>query len=246
MTLPLGLDVTVAGFVAAMARAGGLAFTAPLLGDRSTPARVRLVFTVVVAAVLTSRAEAAATDSALAFAAVPIELAAGLLTGATARLVLDRVATAGQLIGIHAGLGFAQSYDPSAGESASALRGLVAAIAGVAFLAADGLEALVRAVATPVAPLALAHGLQGAMAAAVSVSAAAIGVAAPILLAATIVNVGLALVNRAAPAVNVFSVSLPIVLLTAGIALLATASITAGAIDRAAADAVDVILGGLV
>lgn len=244
MTPPFELDATVATFVAAMARAGGLAFTAPLLGDRTTPVRVRLVFTMAVAAVLAGRAHGATPEPALALAAVPLELAAGLLTGTTVRLILERVATGAQLIGIHAGLGFAQSYDPAAGESASALRGLVAAVGGLAFLAAGGLEAMVRAIATPVGPLALAHGLEGALAAAIAVSAGALGVAAPILLTATIVNVGLALINRAAPAVNVFSVSLPIVLLAAGVALLATASHTAAAIDRTASDAVGLLLGG--
>ena len=243
MSPPFALDATAAAFVAALARAGGLAFTAPLLGDRGTSNKVRLVFTIAVAAVLTARTGAPAVDPALAVAAVPIELAAGLLTGVTARLILDRVATGAQLIGVHAGLGFAQSYDPSAGESASAVRGLVATIAGLAFLAADGLEAMVRALAVPVSSTALADGLDGATRAALAVPAAALGVAAPMLLAATVVNLGLALVNRAVPAVNVFSIILPVVLLVAGIALLATASVTAGAIDRAAADAVATLLG---
>lgn len=242
----LALDATAATFVAALARAGGLAFTAPLLGDPGTPKRVRLVFTVAVAGALTARAGAPAVEPALLFATVPLELVAGVLTGATARFVLDRVATAGQLVGVHAGLGFAQAYDPHSGESASVIRGMIATLAGLAFLAADGLEALVRAVATPVGPAALATGLDGAMNAALAVAAAAIGVAAPVLLAATVVNVGLALINRAAPAVNVFSISLPVVLIVAGFALLATASVTAAAIDHAARDAVAVVLGGTV
>jgi flagellar biosynthetic protein FliR len=239
----LALDATAATFVAALARAGGLAFTAPLIGDRSTPVKVRLAFTVAVAAVLTARVGAPAAPPALLAAAAPLELAAGALTGVTARIILERVATAGQLIGVHAGLGFAQFYDADAGESASVIRTLIAAIAGLAFLAADGLEAMVRSVATPLAPAALAEGLAGATGAALELAAAAIGVAAPVLLAATVVNVGLALINRAAPAVNAFSISLPVVLVAAGVALLATASVTAGTIDRAAERAVAALLG---
>ena len=125
----------------------------------------------------------------------------------------------------------------------SAVRGLVSTIAGLAFLAAGGLEAMVRALAVPGSSTALADGLEGATQAALAVTGAAIGVAAPVLLAATVVNLGLALINRAVPAVNVFSISLPVILLVAGIALLATASVTAGAIDRAAADAVAALLG---
>lgn len=244
MTGPLALDATAAAFIAALARASGLAFTAPLLGDRGTSSRVRLVFAVAVAAVLTERAGSTTLDPVLVLAAVPIELAAGVLTGLTASLILDRVSAGAQLIGVHAGLGFAQTYDPRAGESASAVRGLVSAIAGLAFLAADGLEALVRALAVPVTPTTLADGLTGATSAALAVMGAAIGIAAPVLLAATVVNLGLALVNRAVPAVNVFSVSLPVILLVAGVALLSTASVTAGAIDRAASDAVMVLAGG--
>lgn len=245
MTPPLALDATAAAFVAALARAGGLAFTAPLLGDKGTSRQIRLVFTVAVAAVLASRSGAATLDPALALATIPLELAAGLLTGATARLILDRVAMGAQLIGVQGGLGFAQSYDHAAGESASVVRALLTTVAGLAFIAADGLEALVRGLAAPVSPAFLADGLAGATSAALAVVAAGIGLAAPVLLAATIVNVGLALINRAAPAVNVFSISLPVVLLVAGVALLATASATAGAIDRAATDAVAVLLGGV-
>ena len=244
MIPPLALDATAAGFVVALARASGLAFTAPLLGDRGTSSRVRLVFAVAVAAVLTGRTTGATLDPLQFMAALPLELAAGALTGITANLILDRVSAGAQLIGVHAGLGFAQAYDPRAGESASAVRGLIAAIAGLAFLAADGLEALVRALAVPVTPTTLADGLSGAMAAALAVAGAAVGIAAPVLLAATVVNLGLALVNRAVPAVNVFSISLPVVLLIAGVALLSTASVTAGAIDRAAADAVVALAGG--
>jgi flagellar biosynthetic protein FliR len=239
----LALDASAATFVAALARAGGLAFTAPLLGDRGTSNKVRLVFTVAIAAVLTARAGQPVVEPALVVATAPLELAAGILTGIIARLILERVATAGQLIGVHAGLGFAQAYDPQAGESASVIRTLIATIAGLAFLAADGLEAMVRSVAIPLGPTTLVDGLAGACEAAMGVTAAAIGVAAPVLLAATIVNLGLALLNRAAPAVNVFSISLPVVLIVAAIALLATASTTAGAIDEAARDAVAAVLG---
>lgn len=241
---PLTFDASVAGFVGGLARASALAFTAPLLGDRGTSSRVRLVFAVAVAAVLAGRHQPGEPADAMALAAVPLEAGAGALAGVTARLVLDRAATGGQLIGVHAGLGFAQAYDPSAGESATSVRALVATIAGLAFLAADGLEALVRAAAVPVTSLTLEHGLTGAATAALAVMAAAIGVAAPVLLAATVVNLGLAFVNRAAPAVNVFSVSLPVVLLVAGAALLATAPLTAGAIDRVADAAVAGLVGG--
>ena len=61
-----------------------------------------------------------------------------------------------------------------------------------------------------------------------------LSLAAPIILAALIGNVGLAVMNRAAPAVNVFSIALSAVLLV-GIALLIASAggFVAGAVDVA-------------
>lgn len=231
----------VAPFVPALARAGGFAVTAPLLGDPTTPARVRLVFTVAVAAAVTHRGAALAPADALV--AAPLELVGGALPGLLARWILERVATGGQLIGLHLGLGFAQSYDPSASESATAARRLVATIAGLAFLAAGGLEAGVRAVATPVTRGQLTVDAVSAIALATQVTSRAIAFAAPVIVAAVLINAGLAVVNRAAPAFNVFSIALVAVVIGGGLVLMAAAPGTAAAIADTAEDAV-AALGG--
>jgi flagellar biosynthesis protein FliR len=51
-----------------------------------------------------------------------------------------------------------------------------------------------------------------------------LALASPIVLAALVGNVALALMNRAAPAANVFSIAFAAVLVIGGIVLLATAS----------------------
>lgn len=231
----------VAPFVPALARAGGFAATAPLLGDASTPVRVRLVFTVAVAAAVTHRGAALTPTDAMI--AAPLELVAGALPGLMARWILERVATGGQLIGLHLGLGFAQSYDPTASESATAARRLVATIAGLAFLAAGGLEAGVRAVATPVAHDRLAIDGAAAIALATQITSRAIAFAAPVIVAAVLINAGLAVVNRAAPAFNVFSIALIAVVIGGGLVLVAAAPGAAAAITDTAKAAV-AVLGG--
>jgi flagellar biosynthesis protein FliR len=95
-------------------------------------------------------------------------------------------------------------------------------IAGLAFLGANGLEALVRSVATPTSAIAVGTGCLELL----RVGAAAFGhglaLAAPVVLAALVANVGLAVMNRAAPALNVFSVALSAVLALATTVLLST------------------------
>ena len=233
----------VTALLPALARAGGFAFTAPLLGDPSTPVRARLVFTVGVAAAVSGASPAPLEPSAV-LAVMPLELAAGALPGLAARWVLETVATGGQLIGLHLGLGFAQAYDPSASESATVARRLVATIGGLAFLAAGGLEAGVRAIATPINAGQLTADAVSAMAIATSITTRAVGFAAPVIVASILVNVGLALINRAAPAFNAFSIALVAVLIGGGLVLIAAAPATAAAIARTADDAVAIIGGG--
>jgi flagellar biosynthetic protein FliR len=230
----------IGAFIAVLARVGGLAATAPVIGDAGVPLRARLAFVLsVTLAIGPSRAP-------VEFSALPlvgaVELAVGLITGFTARAVMSRVAIAGQLIGLSLGLGFASQYDSRAGESAGVMRSMITAIAGLGFLAAGGLEAVVRSAAASPADFAQLASLGPAF---VRHATAAFGhglaLAAPILLAAFVGNLALAVMNRAAPAVNVFSIALGAVLILGGVILLATAAqLVGGAADTARA-AIDVL-----
>jgi flagellar biosynthesis protein FliR len=211
----------VGAVIATIARAGALSATAPVIGDAGVPLRARLVFVIAIGgAVGASRPGISYADLPLSLV---LELAAGLLTGLAARFILSRAAIAGQLAGLSLGLGFASQYDVHAGESAGTLRTLVASIAALAFLGAGGLEALVRSIAAPahashlsnLGPILLREGADA--------MSRGLSLAAPLLLAALVGNISLALMNRAAPAANVFSIAFPAVLLLGGAVLLATA-----------------------
>lgn len=232
-------DGEIGAYLAVLARVGGLAATAPVLGDTGVPVRARLVFVLAVsAAVGANRAPVGLSEVPLVAA---IELATGLATGLVARAVLSRIAIAGQLMGLSLGLGFASQYDAHAGESAGVMRTLCTSLAALAFLAAGGLEAIVRSAATAPADLAQLAALGPVFVRqATAAFGHGLGLAAPIVLAAFVGNLALAVMNRAAPAVNVFSIALGAVLILGGVVLLATAAhLVGGAIDtsRAAIDA---------
>jgi len=225
----------IGAFIAVLARVGGLAITAPVIGDTGVALRARLVFVLAVSAAI------GANRAPVAFSALPlvatVELAVGLATGFTARAVMSRVAIAGQFMGLSLGLGFASQYDPHAGESAGVLRTLCTTLAALAFLAAGGLEAIVRSAASSPADLAQLSALGPAFIHhATAAFAHGLALAAPIVLAALVGNLALAVMNRAAPAVNVFSIALSAVLILGGAVLLATAAhLVAGAIDSSRA-----------
>ena len=230
----------IGALLATLARVGGLAATAPVIGDPGVPMRARLIFVLSVTAVI------GANRAPVAFSALPMiataELAIGLITGMTARVVMSRIAIAGQLMGLSLGLGFAAQYDVHAGESAGVLRTLVASLGALAFLAAGGLEAVVRSAGGAPAELSQLAALGPAF---IHHATAAFGhglaLAGPILLASFVGNLALAVMNRAAPAVNVFSIALSAVLIVGGLVLLGTAAhLVAGATDTARA-AIDVL-----
>ncbi|HEX4452431.1 MAG TPA: flagellar biosynthetic protein FliR [Kofleriaceae bacterium] len=237
--IPTITEPTIGAFIVVLLRVGAVAMTAPVIGDGGVPARAKLVLAVSVALAIS------ANHPGVMYVDLPrtaiLELASGVITGLTASFVLARVAVAGQVIGLVLGLGFAQEFDPNAGESAGVIRMITTSLAGLAFLAANGLEALVRGVATPATVFALGNGCLDLLRVGTAAFGQGLSLAAPIMLAALVTNVGLAVMNRAAPAMNVFSVALSAVLALGTTILLASSGSFVSGIAEAARQATQVL-----
>jgi len=232
----------ITAFVAAFARAMGVVFAAPVTGDPTTPARVRVVLALAIAAAVAPMWPALELGDAPLV--IVLELATGLATGAVARVALAGVDAAGQIIGVALGLGFAAEYDPRAGESASVVRRILGTLAALAFVGAGGVESIVASVAAgPARALDAAAWGSAAITRACDVLARGIALAGPVVIAAAVVNAGLALANRAAPALNVFSVSFAVVMIACGLVLLATAPATVAGLWSAGRDAAEALRG---
>lgn len=222
-----GTSVGLGAAALAMARLTGLCAAGPLLSDPELSRGLRVGFIAVIGAALAPLRldEAAAllpTPSAFA-TALAAELAFGLCIGAAARLTLSAAGVAGQLAGISLGLGLAEQYDPQRGEPAIAGQRLARTATDLAFVGAGGLDALVRAAATPLANADLAGAAAYALRMATDAAGLGLGLAAPLLLAALLTNLALALAHRAAVAINLFTVGLAATLLTVGATALVTA-----------------------
>lgn len=233
-------EAQLGAFIVTLVRAGALAATAPVIGDQGVPQRARLVFVVAIAlAVGLNRAPLALADVP---ATALVELAVGLVSGLTARFIMSRVANAAQLMGLSLGLGFANEYDSHMGESAQTLRVLATTIASLAFVSVGGLDQIARAAASRPASITDLALLGPDL---VHHGTAAFGygfaLAGPVILAAFVGNLGLAVMNRAAPAINVFSISLPVVLLIGGAVMWVGSSGFINGIVATARDAMDVL-----
>ena len=180
------------------------------------------------------------------FYVLPGEILLGLVAGFTARVVIAGVETGGELIGLQMGLGFASTFDPTLGDTALPMRRLVFVLAAMAFVAAGGIEAPVRLAALPtVEVLTLVDAFHELLARGAEMIMVGVRIATPILVAVTVANVAMGIANRAAPALNVFSVMLTLTGILGALVLLATAPRLANELTIAGQRAVAAALGEL-
>ena len=228
-------EPTIGAFLATLVRATAVTATAPVTGDTGVPMRAKVIFVLVITGAVASNRAGIPLESLPLLCA--IELCIGLVTGMTARFIMARAAVAGQLMGLSLGFGFASNYDVHAGESAITVRTLLTTVSALAFLAVGGLEAIVRGVAAPAHILDLASFGPELLREGAAAMGHGLALAAPVVLAALVGNIGLAVMNRAAPAINVFSIALSVVLILGGVVLLGASSGVIGSVISHAREA---------
>ncbi len=209
--------VPLAPLVMLVALRVGVAFAAmpsPLGSGAPVQSRAVLGFLVGVAIVLphTELAENIRLDPYwLAYASLG-ELLVGSVIGLTVRVTVAAVEAAGAFVGFSAGLAFAQSVDPTFGESNSPPAHLLASFAVLLFFVLQGHHAVLAALghsldfAPPGHALAVVNH-EGVLDLGASMVAQGLRIAAPVVGTMFLVQLGLALVSRAAPKVHLFSLS---------------------------------------
>lgn len=148
---------------------------------------------------------------------VVIGAALGFLTA----LVFAAVQAAGDLIDIFGYFSAATAFDPMSGSSNSVFGRFYQALAAALLFATDGHQLIVRGFAESYKALPLdaslsmttmGHLLTGGIG---QMFLGALQIAGPLIAVLFLADIGLGLLNRAAPALNVFSVGFPIKIFTA-------------------------------
>lgn len=219
MTLSLyGIELWPALLV--FARVGGMIMLLPGVGEPAVPARIRLSFalmlTLVLAPGLSGRMPEPAESAWGMSGQVMVETLIGVMLGGAARLLVTALATAGQAIGIEIGLAFAQIADPTmtgSGQILSVFLGLM----GVALIFATGLHHMFLLgilgsydVIAPGAPAPVGDASQLALEATSRSFAVGFQIAAPLIVAGLIFRLGLGVLSRLIPQIQVFFVVLPL------------------------------------
>jgi len=224
------LPALAAAFLLVFARVGTMVMLLPGLGELSVPMRVRLTVALVLSAILlplhrhTFQVDLRSFGPALL--TLGQEMLIGAVLGLTARLTMSALQVAGSVIAQQLGLGFVTAVDPSQGQQ-SVIVGNFLTVLAVTMIFATDMHHLVLAALNDSYTL-FRPGevpLAGDIAALVTRTIAAafrIGVqlAAPLLLFALLFNLGLGVLSRLMPQMQVFFVGMPLSILIGFLILL--------------------------
>jgi flagellar biosynthesis protein FliR len=217
------LPALAAAFILVFARVGTMLMLLPGLGELNVPIRIRLTVAVLLAAVLLPLHQNAYQIDLRSFGPLigmlGAELFIGAVLGLSVRLIMSCLQVAGAVIAQQVGLGFVTAVDPTLGQQ-GVLIGNFLAVLGVTLIFATDLHHLVIAALNDSYTL-FAPGeipLLGDVAALTTrtVSTAfriGIQLSAPFMVFGLLFNLGLGVLSRLMPQMQVFFVGLPLSIL---------------------------------
>jgi flagellar biosynthetic protein FliR len=223
------LDALLVQFFWPFMRLIALILTAPIFAERAVPVRVKIGLAVAITAVLAPTLPAPPPIHPVSLAGAAIlaqQLVIGAAMGFAMRIVLVAVETAGEIAGLQMGLGYAPLFDPERADLIPVLGQFLGLLALLVFLALDGHLHMLRVLADtfrvlPVSgPGINAAGLRTLVEWGGHIFAAGVLLCLPLLGAMLIANIGLGILTRAAPQLNLFAVGFPLKL-AAGLVVLA-------------------------
>ncbi|HZP74806.1 MAG TPA: flagellar biosynthetic protein FliR [Pseudolabrys sp.] len=217
------LPVLGATFMLIFARAGTMVMLLPGVGEQNLPTQIRLAIALILTAVLLPlHRDAYAIDMRSLGPLLTMlgeELLIGAVLGMTARLAIAGLQIAGSIVAQQLGLGFVTAVDPTQGQQGMIV-GNFLTLLGVTLIFATDLHHLVIAAMDQSYTL-FAPGevpLTGDMAALMTRTVAsafriAVQLSAPFLAFGLLFNLGLGLLSRLMPQMQVFFVGMPLSIL---------------------------------
>ena len=217
------LPAIAAAFMLSFARIGTMVMLLPGLGELTVPTRVRLTLALVLTAVIMPLHRSAYQVDLHAF--VPVvqllfqELLIGAVLGLLSRLTVSALQVAGMVVAQQMGLGFVTAVDPTQGQQGM-LVGNFLAVLGITMIFATDLHHLVIAALNDSYVIFrpgempvfgdVAQALTTTVAGAFRIG---VQIAAPFLVFGLLFNMGLGILAKLMPQMQVFFVGMPLTIL---------------------------------
>lgn len=221
-------QVYVAGLV--FARVGAMVMLMPGIGDNAVPQRIRLSFALLMSMILAPLVYKGAgvmpsSVGGLAGAVIH-EILIGLMIGSVLKLFFTAMSTAGEVISMQTTLSFAQTTNPSMGQSSTAVSTFLSMLGLTLIMATDLHHLFIGAIVKSydLFPFTRAVPVNDAATLAVRTVADSFSLglqlAAPVIVFSLVFNLAVGLVGRVMPAFQIFFVASPLSVIL-GLSLLA-------------------------
>ena len=223
------LNTLIAGLLWPLTRILGLISVAPLYGNVSVPATVKIGLGVLLAMVIAPTVPALPAMDPMSLAGLLIlvqQLLIGVAMGFTMRIVFACMELAGELSGLSMGLGFATFFDPQTQGRSIAVSQFLSLVTIMMYLATNVHLALLSTLADSFVSMPITDvPMNGKLFDMITswggkIFSAGVQLALPIVAALLITNVGLGVLARSAPQLNLFGIGFPITL-TVGFVMIA-------------------------
>jgi flagellar biosynthesis protein FliR len=224
------LPALAAAFMLVFARIGAMVMLLPGLGESNIPVRVKLAIAVMLTFIILPLHRNAYTIDLQSMAALLVlmlrEIVIGIVLGATARVTLSALQVAGSVIAQQMGLGFVTSVDPTQGQQGVLVGNFLTMLGITMLFATDSHHLIIAALSDSYKIFAPGESMLTGDVASLATQAFAtafkigLQLSAPFLVFGLVFNIGLGVLARLMPQMQVYFVGAPLSIL-AGFLILA-------------------------
>ncbi|MCB1784830.1 MAG: flagellar biosynthetic protein FliR [Chromatiaceae bacterium] len=211
----------LADFFWPLLRIAAMLTAAPIFSVRQVPVRFRMVLALMITLLVQPLLPATPVIDMFSPEALLIagqQIAIGAALGLLLQMAFNALIIGGQVMAFSMGLGFASMMDPANGVQVPVVAQFWLILAMLAFLWMNGHLVLIGAIADSFAVLPVAvdgfgrAGIWDLLAWGSRMFAAGLLMALPVVISLLLVNIGMGVITRAAPQLNIFAVGFPITL----------------------------------
>lgn len=216
------LSQWLADFFWPLTRVSAMFLAAPIFSIRQVPLRVRLLLAVLITVLVQPVLPPAPTIPVISVDGLHIaaqQVLIGIALGFLLQMAFQALVFGGQVMAYSMGLGFAHMMDPANGVQVPVVSQFWLILAMLAFLLTNGHLLLIAALVDTFAVVPIAAdglgsaGLMELLSWASRMFAAGLLMTMPVVIALLLVNIGMGIVSRAAPQLNIFAVGFPVTLM---------------------------------
>jgi flagellar biosynthetic protein FliR len=224
------LPALAATFMLVFARVGAMVMLLPGVGESNIPVRIKLAIALLLTLIILPLHRAAYQVDLTSMSSLGVlmvhEIVIGIVLGATARVTLSALAVAGSVIAQQLGLGFVTAVDPTQGQQGLLIGNFLTILGMTLLFATDSHHLVISALNESYRIFSpgelMPSGDVAALATRAFATAFKIGMqlSAPFLVFGLVFNIGLGVLARLMPAMQVYFVGVPLSIM-AGFLILA-------------------------